>query len=235
MTSRSIALAAVLLITVPGCNGDATGPSYNPDIPAVWASAVTNGFFPLVPGTILQYSGQTAQGLETTTVEVLSTTKLVNGVPATVVLDRVYLDGSLIEETYDWYAQDADGNVWYLGEDSKEIDNGQVVSTEGSWEWGVDGALPGINMWADPTAHVGEKYRQEFYRGVAEDFGKIIAVDQSITVPAGSFTGCIRTEDWVGLDPGAPREHKTYCPQVGQVLETGADGSEPIELISQTP
>lgn len=234
MTFRSLALAATLLMAVPGCNGDSTGPSYNPVIPAVWASAVTNAFFPLVPGTIFQYSGQTGQGLETNTVEVLADPELVNGVSATAVLDQVYLDGSLIEETYDWYAQDSDGNVWYLGEDSKELDHGQVVSTEGSWEWGVDGALPGIIMWADPAAHVGESYRQEFYRGVAEDFGKVIALDQSATVPAGSFSGCIRTEDWAGLHPGG-REHKTYCPQVGQVLESGADGSEPMVLISRTP
>ena len=139
----------------------------------------------------------------------------------------------LVEKTYDWYAQDIDGNVWYLGEDTKEYENGVVVSTEGSWEWGVDGALPGIAMWADPSAHMNESYRQEYLKGVAEDFGKVIATDVSVTVPFGSYTGCVRTLDTSGLDFTA-REHKTYCPTVGLVLETNADGSEAVELTDLT-
>ncbi len=228
--------AILTMLVLAACSGNPTGPTYQPDLPATWASAVTNTFFPLTPGTVLQYSSQTAQGLETIRVEVLSTARSVNGVAATTLLDQVYLDGALIEETYDWYAQDTDGNVWYLGEDSKEILNGQVVSTEGSWEWGVDGALPGIYMWADPAAHIGTAYRQEFYRGVAEDFGKVITLDQSITVPAGAYTGCIVTEDWVGLDPSQSPEHKTYCPGVGQV-ESFHVGStdEPVRLDSKSP
>ena len=100
----------------------------------------------------------------------------ISGVTATVVHDQVFLDGELTEDTFDWYAQDADGNVWYLGEDSREIENGQVVSTEGSWEWGVDGALPGIIMWADPADHMNEEYRQEYLKGVAEDLAKVVAL-----------------------------------------------------------
>lgn len=106
-----------------------------------------------------------------------------------------------------------------------------VVSTAGSWEWGVDGALPGIMMWADPAAHIGEAYRQEYARGEAEDWGKVIATDESVTVPAGSFTGCIKTEDWDGLSSG--REHKTYCHSVGVVLEVGKRGTGTrTELVS---
>ncbi len=234
MISRPRIIIAILALAA--CSGNPTGPAYQPDLPAAWASAVTNTFLPLIPGTVLQYSSQTAQGLETIRVEVLSTSRTVHGVSATSVLDQVYLDGSLVEETYDWYAQDTDGNVWYLGEDSKEILNGQVISTEGSWEWGVDGALPGIYMWADPGAHAGEAYRQEYYRGVAEDFGRVLTLGQSITVPAGSYTGCIVTEDWVGLDPSQSHERKTYCPGVGQV-ESFHVGStdEPVRLVSKTP
>lgn len=148
--------------------------------------------------------------------------------------DKVYLAGSLIEETLDWYAQDGAGNVWYLGEDSKEIENGQVVSTEGSWEWGKEGALPGIIMWADPGAHIGENYRQEFFRGEAEDWAKVLAVGQTVNVPYGNLTGCIKTEDWNGLESGG-RENKYYCPGVGLALEVKVEGGERLQLLSKTP
>lgn len=215
-----------------GCGTSATGPDYNPVLPTSWAGAVTNAYFPLVPGTVYEYRGQTSEGLETTTIEVLPGVRMVHGVAATVVRDRVYLDGSLIEDTYDWYAQADDGAVWYLGEDSKEILNGQVINTDGSWEWGVDGALPGIIMWGTPATHVGEEYRQEFYEGEAEDWAKVIALNETVTVPNGTFTGCIRTEDWNALESGS-REEKVYCPQVGLVLEIGGSG-ERVELVSRT-
>lgn len=235
--TRPLAPLAILTAAVLGCANSPTGPTpvYNPQIPAAWASAVTNTYFPLVPGTVKNFSGQTPGGLETITYEVLQATKVVNGVTAAVVLDRVYLAGNLIEETFDWFAQDTAGNVWYLGEESREIQNGQVLNTEGSWEWGVDGALPGIYMWADPAAHVGEEYRQEYYQGVAEDLGKVITLSQSITVPGGSFTNCIVTEDRVGADPSQPLAHKTYCPQVGSVHELALDGSAPVVLENQSP
>ena len=231
MNTRRI-VAALVVAALPACS-DSTGPSYDPVIPASWASAVTNAYFPLPPGTTWHYESQTPDGLETITVEVLHDTRTINGVVATVVRDQVFLDGELIEDTDDWYAQDADGNVWYLGETTKEYENGQVVSTAGSWEWGVDGALPGIYMWADPAAHVGEEYRQEFYRGEAEDFAKVVALDQNVTVPHGSFSGCIQTEDWNALDLTA-REYKFYCPDVGPTLETNLQGGDRVELTEIT-
>ena len=229
-------MLSVVAVAAEGCDGSSTGPArpdYNPQIPTDWVSAVTNPYFPLVPGTTYQYQSHTDQGLETITVEVLQNTRLVNGVAATVVRDRVYLNGELIEDTDDWYAQDGAGNVWYLGENSKEIENGQVVSTEGSWEWGVDGALPGIIMWADPAAHVGEEYRQEFYEGEAEDFGKVVDLDQNVDVPFGSFTGCIKTEDRNALEPDE-LENKYYCRQIGVVLEVSGNGGERVELVNVT-
>ncbi len=234
MIARSILQIALLAAVIPGCSNSSTGPTYDPQLPTVWASAVTNPYFPLVPGTVLQYAGQTPDGLETIRTTVMAAPRTVNGVPALEVHDEVFLDGNLIEDTYDWYAQDTVGNVWYLGEDSKEILNGQVIGTTGSWEWAVNGALPGIQMWADPRAHVSEKYRQEYSKGVAEDFGKVLRLSQSITVPAGSYTGCIVTEDLNALKPSAPIEEKSYCPQVGLVRSVDL-GDPAIELTSHTP
>ncbi len=240
MKARSLTLAAILAAAtagIAGCSNSSTGPNganYKPNIPTTWASAVTNTYFPLIPGTTYQYQGQTDEGLETITVEVLSGTRVVNGVTATVVRDRVYLAGNLIEDTFDWYAHDGAGNVWYLGEDSKEILNGQVLNTEGSWEWGKDGALPGIIMWSDPAAHIGEEYRQEFAEGEAEDFGKVVAAGQSVDVPHGSLTNCIKTEDWNSLESGG-REFKFYCPGIGMALEVKIEGGDRVELVSKTP
>lgn len=225
------------LAAIAGCS-NATGPTsppYAPQLPTSWASAVTNSYFPLVRGTTLQFRGQTPAGMETIVVEVLSAPRMIRGVAATEVRDRVYLNGALIEDTYDWYAQDAAGNVWYLGEAVKDVMNGVVVSTAGSWEWGVDGALPGIVMWQDPASQLGKEYRQEYYRGHAEDWAKVITLGQSVTVPFGTFAGCITTEDWVGLEPKDPREHKTYCPQVGQVRSVKVGSTDRVELSSRTP
>ncbi len=238
MHGRTIVAGLIMTAacTAQGCNngsGPSEGDAYDPEIPAAWAAQIDNPHFPLVPGTTLQYSGETEDGTETIIVEVLSETRIVHGVTATVVRDRVSLDGELIEDTYDWYAQDAAGNVWYLGEDSKEIENGQVVSTEGSWEWGVDDALPGIIMWADPAAHIGEEYRQEYYEDEAEDWGKVVAVDQSVSVPYGDVGLCIQIEEWNALEPGHI-EHKYFAPSIGNVLEVPVGGTERMELISVT-
>lgn len=221
------------LALIAACNGGSpTGPPYDPQIgPADFVSGVTNPYFPLPPGTRWEYQSSS----ERNTVEVLPATRTTFGVEATVVLDRVYENGVLTEETFDWYAQDKDGTVWYLGEDSREIEHGQVVSTEGSWEAGVDGAKPGVIMWANPAAHLDEDYRQEFARGTAEDWGKVVGVSESVQVPAGSYTGCVKTEDWSGLEGRSKSlERKYYCATVGLVLESGGNG-ERLELIGVVP
>ena len=228
--AQSLILASSLLIA---CGDNTpTGPPYEPEIPSAWAPAITNPLFPLVPGTTYTYEGDTEDGHETNTVEVLASTRTIMGVVASVVHDRVYLEGDLIEETIDWYAQDEAGNVWYLGEDSKEMENGKVVSTKGSWEWGVDGALPGVIMWANPESHLGEEYRQEYYRRKAEDWAKIVSVGQTVTVPFGTFTDCMKTEDWNALEKGT-LETKYYCPGIGVTLEVMVKGgNDRTELVS---
>jgi len=236
MWERSAAAAAAIACVVAmGCaTSDSLSPNGGP-FPKAWVPNVTNDFFPLVPGTIYKYHATTPDGPELDSVEVLRVLKDVNGAAATQVHDQVFVNGELTEDTYDYYAQDTYGNVWYLGKDTQEYDNGQVVSTAGTWHWGVDGAQPGIIMWADPSQHVDNEYRQEFASGQAEDWGKVVNTNQSVTVTAGTFDHCIETEDWSGLEPDVPHEHRFYCPLVGNVLEDSPD--EHLELVTliQTP
>jgi hypothetical protein len=200
--------------------------------PSSFVSVIDNPFFPLIPGTTFLYRGESDEGVETNTVEVTHDTKVIEGITATVVHDRVYLDGVLIEDTFDWYAQDVQGNVWYLGEDSCEIEGGVCVSAEGSWEAGVNGAEPGIIMWANPAALKGKAYQQEFLEGEAEDLAKVLGLDATVSVPYGEFSGVLKTIEWSPLEPGV-REQKFYYPGVGLLLELQPKGGQVrMELIS---
>jgi len=178
---------------------------------------VTNQYFPLVPGTVMVYEG----GHERIEVEVLAETHTVMGIACVVVRDRGWKRGELIEDTYDWYAQDNDGNVWYMGEDSNRLENGRVVSKAGSWKAGVDGALPGIIMLARPLA--GLWYRNEYYKGEAEDLAQVLGLNETVTVPYGTFTGCLKILDFNALEPGV-EEYKYYAPEVGMVKEIKVKG-----------
>lgn len=196
--------------------------SYDPVIePSEFTTIINNTFLPLMPGTIFTYEGVSDEGPESNIVVVTSQTKLVIGVTCVEVWDRVWLNGALVEETYDWYAQDSEGNVWYFGEDSKEMENGVVVSTEGSWEAGVDGAKPGIVMEAHPA--VGDKYRQEYYKGEAEDMAEVVDVNVSVVVPFGSYIGCLQTNEWTTLERGYS-EDKYFAPGIGMVQELVVEG-----------
>lgn len=212
--------------------GDSLGPDNTPPEPTSLDANVTNPFFPLTQGTTQVFRTETGAVVEIDSVTVIGT-KLVHGFTATEVHDRVYVADSLREDTYDWYAQDSAGNVWYLGEDTKEYEHGVVVSTDGTWQWGVHGARPGIIMWGDTTGVIGKRYRQEFDLGNAQDVGKVVAFNQTVTVPFGTFTGCIKTEEWSTLESG-PHENKYYCPGIGTALEVGGSG-ERTELVSVSP
>lgn len=196
---------------------DNEGVAYNPNIdPANFVQTIDHPYFTLTPGTIWVYEGENDEGLaERIEVEVTQDTKTIMGVTTTVVRDRVWLEGELIEDTFDWYAQDSEGNVWYFGEDTKEFEDGEVVSTAGSWEAGVDGAEPGIIMEADPQ--VGDAYRQEFFKGEAEDMGEVLSVDESVTIDMGRFENCIQVKDWTPLEPDIV-EHKFYCREAGNMV-----------------
>jgi hypothetical protein len=167
---------------------------------------------------------------------VLDQRRTVMGVEAIVVHDVVETeDGEPIEDTYDWFAQDDDGNVWYFGEDTTAYHDG-VATKAGSWEAGVNGALPGIVMPATPQV-TGIGYRQEYLAGEAEDMGQVIAVSGDVTSPAGTFDDVIVTRDWTPLEPETV-EQKTYARGVGLVHETktvGPDTGEFVELVEFTP
>jgi hypothetical protein len=195
-------------------------PRFNPDD---FVRNVDNRFYPLTPGTRYVYVGEEDGESEKNVVLVTHDRKRILGVSAIVVLDQVFVHGKIKEKTFDWFAQDSRGNVWYLGEDTKEFEDGKVVSTEGSWEAGVDGAVPGIIMPAHPQ--VGQHYRQEFLRGEAEDEAKILTRGLDISVPYGSFRSCLRTVEWTRLEPGV-REAKLYCPHLGFVKGRGVKGSD---------
>jgi hypothetical protein len=227
----------LLILLLAACNSGSGGGGLELiDLPQFAAAdfpggGVTNPYFPLPVGRTLTYEADTPEGLETIVVEVTADTKVVLGVTCVVVRDRVYLDGELIEDTFDWYAQDDDGNVWYMGEETTEYEGGVPVSTEGSWEAGVDGAEAGIIMWGT-FPPIGSSYRQEFYEGEAEDVGTILATDETADVPWGMFAGCLKTSDTTPLEPGV-YEEKYYALGIGPVLETDDEDGR-TELVDVT-
>jgi hypothetical protein len=190
--------------------------------PADFVAEIDNPYWPMRPGSTWVYRETDAKGaVQRVDVTVTGRTKTILGIDAVVVHDVVSQDGEPVEDTYDWYAQDASGNVWYLGEATKEFENGEVTTTAGSWEAGVDGAQPGIIVPADPR--VGMTYRQEYYAGEAEDEGEILSVDERAEVLFGSFGNLLMTKDTTPLDPEM-FEHKFYAEGVGPVLVLGLSG-----------
>jgi hypothetical protein len=208
-----------------------SGEPYAPTIdPANFVETVDNPYFPLLPGARWVMEGEGESAGETTITEVTSDTKTILGVVCTVVRDEVDVDGELQELTFDWYAQDADGNVWYFGEDTAEYKNGKVTTREGAWEAGVDGAEPGIIMPA--AAVVGLTYRQEFLEGEAEDLAKVVDLAGSADTPADSYTDVLVTEDWTPLEPDIV-ERKFYAPGVGLVMERVVKGGHGINRLTE--
>lgn len=227
LLSVSLSIAAL----AAGCTSD--GPLL-PDFDAANFSApavVDNPYMPLPVGTNWVHMAETQDGLEIIETAVFDETRTVLGVECAVVRDTVSVDGEVIEDTFDWYAQDDDGNVWYMGEETCEYENYECVEHAGEWEAGVDGAQPGYMMPADPQ--VGDHYYQEFYEGEAEDQGEILDLEASAQVAFGSYSGCIKIKDINPFEPDV-EEHKYYCEGVGVVLEEKVKGGdERVELTHQ--
>ena len=202
--------------------------------PSEFTTEIDNPYWPMKPGSRWVFRETDAEGtVSRVVVTVLDKTKMIaNGVEARIVHDQVTEGDQVVEDTYDWYAQDAEGNLWYFGEDTTEYENGKPKTKEGSWEAGVDGALPGIIMPAEPQ--VGMTYREEYYKGHAEDGASIISTDALARVPYGRFEHGVQTRNFSGIEPDVIEE-KIYARGVGVVLEiTVSGGSDRDELLSYT-
>jgi hypothetical protein len=235
MKIRLLLFALVLLAAGCGSDEKAPLPQGSEPVqldPADFSTEIDNPYFPMTPGSRWVYKEKDVDGtLNHVEVTVTDRTKTIMGIEARVVHDQVTVDGQLKEDTLDWYAQDKDGNLWYLGEDTKEYEDGKVASTKGSWEAGVDGALAGVLLPADPK--VGMTYRQEYYKGEAEDRAEVESVDETVEIPYGSFEGVLKTKETTPLEPDLV-EHKYYAKGVGIVQEIAAskEGQGREELIS---
>ncbi|MBC8171800.1 MAG: hypothetical protein H7X77_09005 [Anaerolineae bacterium] len=184
--------------------------------PANFVAVIDNPYYPHIAGMKWVYEGQTADGLERVEIEILAETRDIMGVQTTVMRDTVYVADAIVEDTLDFFAQDQEGNVWYFGEEVQNFDNGQLTDTAGSWEAGVDGALPGIVMFGDPTAHTGETYLQEYYVGEAEDAAMLLSVRGTVTVPYGTFEDVVMTYDFNPLDAES-HEIKFFAAGIGEI------------------
>ena len=236
----AIALAFLIIIAT-GCNANSgsdqsqggAGSSGARDLPRGaepvdldpkdFTTRIDNPYWPMDPGTRWTYRETDQEGAELKVVVTVSdqTKKIANGVTARVVRDTVTEDGELVEDTFDWYAQDKQGNIWYLGENTAEFENGKLVTKEGSFEAGVDGAQPGIIMPADPRD--GMQYRQEYYKGEAEDNGEVLSTDEMAQVPFGQYDNALLTKDTITIEPNV-LEYKLYAKDVGPVLTLGVSG-----------
>jgi len=232
-----IAVAAGLLATTTAVGvtfagtGSSAGRAAGPD-PANFTHPQQNTYFPLTPGFLTKFRGTDSGRVFHERVFVLHRTKRIQGIRATVVLDVLRRsDGTVAEKTHDWYAADNDGNVWYLGEDTATYHrDGTVGSREGSWQSGVKGAVAGLIMPADPKP--AEAYRQEFWRGHAEDQGWVVSAHETKKVPAGHYRNVVRTYEWSRLEKDVVGL-KFYAPGVGPVIDREL-GGEDFVLVSVT-
>ncbi len=229
----SAIIVAVVFMGLPAASGalvyppGVSGPPVLPDFSSatfVAPSTIDNTYFPLTPGMVYTFSGEREEDgemvTETSRMFVTFNTRTILGVESRVVRDTEYVDGVLMEDTFDWYAQDTVGNVWYMGEFTTAFeydDEGNLIGTdnEGSWEAGVDGAQPGHIMQA--TSSVGDHYYQEFFPGTAEDEAVVVSLDEDVSIDFGSFANVRQIYETTALDPDA-REFKYYAPGLGLIL-----------------
>ena len=236
---RSVVLAiAVLALTA--CGGSSKSSSGSTPLPqgtkpakldpSNFTTEIDNPYWPMRPGSHWVYRELEDGEAQRVDVTVTDRTKVLGGITARVVHDQVTRKGQVIEDTFDWYAQDSDGNLWYLGEDTKEYENGKLKSTEGSWAYGVDGAQPGVVVPADPKQ--GMRYREEYYAGHAEDAAEVLSVNSQVQVPYGRYGDAMLTRNYSSLEPTV-EEMKLYARGVGPVTELlVSGGSGRTELLS---
>jgi hypothetical protein len=219
---------AAVLAGLALCSNAVAGPtSQTPH----FSARVDNPWFPLKPGTTYVYRGAKDGKSARDVLTVTRGIKTINGAPCVVVRDRLYLNGVLSERTTDWYTQDRQGNVWYFGEATAELDaSGKVTSTEGSWRAGLGKARPGIYMPAHPRP--GQAGRQEFLKGQAEDHFQVLSMHAAVAVPYMTSARALLTKEWTPLEPGV-LDHKLYLRGIGTALEQSVKGgNERLALVA---
>jgi hypothetical protein len=196
--------------------------------PATPVARIDNPYFPLQPGTTFIYEGQMPDGFERDEFAVTHNTRVILGVTCVEVHDSVFTDGALTEDTLDWFAQDRDGNVWYFGENTHELEDGLITTIAGTFMGGVNSDKPGIIMKAHPA--IGDFYRQEFSLNNAEDFAQTLSLNEVVTVRAGTFNHCLKSEETTPLEPDL-LEDKFYAPGVGNILTVDVNTGARSELV----
>jgi hypothetical protein len=241
MTATRILGPSLLALFLAAAGCQSTGPRapsaadtpYHPQVtPANFRNStkIDNPYHPLIPGTVMKYVERDGDETSDDVITVTNDTKVLMGIKCVVVRDTVTKNGRVAEDTYDYFAQDDRGNVWYFGEATRETSASGKTSTKGSWEAGIKGALPGLIMPADPKP--GQPYRQEYAPGEAEDMGQVVARGETVKVPAGAYDDCVKTREWSKIERGT--ENKWYAKGVGFVRSQSA-GGEVAELVSVSP
>lgn len=219
----------------PGPIESGAGPGWPATLrPGDFVARVDNPWFPLQPGSEYRYAGVKDRRMMVDVVRVTDRTKRILGVETTVVHDVVKLNGVPEEVTNDFYAQDRHGNVWYFGEATRELDeHGNTISTEGSFQAGMNGARAGVLIPGHPS--VGLAARQEFLKGQAEDHFKVLDLNAEVSVPFVSSHHALRTREWTPLEPSV-LDNKYYVRGIGTVREISVKGpAERLELVSVNP
>ena len=225
-------MGRTVLFSVALCVCAALGAAQAPaSQPRKFVRQIDNPWLPFKSGMEWVYRGAKDGKPSRDVVRVTTATRMIDRVRCTAVSDRLYLRGKLAERTTDWYAQDSSGNVWYYGEATAELDaKGRVKTTEGSWLAGVHGARPGIVMPAHPR--VGQTFRQEYYKGHAEDHFQVLSVSSTVRVPFVASKHALLTKEWTPLEPDV-LDHKVYVRGIGMVKEqTVKGGDERAVLVS---
>jgi hypothetical protein len=231
MRPTLLLLALIAVVGAAGCGSGGTNTSSTTTATRTGFTAnVTNQWFPLRPGAVYRYRGVKDGEPSREVMTVTHRTKTIDGARCVVVSDLLYIRGKLEERTEDYYTQDANGNVWYFGEKTAELDeHGNVENTSGSWMAGVNGAKPGIFMFVHPRP--GDSARQEYLKGEAEDHFEVVAIGVTAAVPFKTFRGAMLTKEWTPLEPDVI-DHKYYARGIGTVLEqTVKGGNERNELV----
>ncbi len=232
---RSISPLALFAVAVgaAGCD-DSSGPAFKANLDAAicaptagpFSSTLTHAFFPAATGTVWRLEGSDNGKAVVLLITALDSTEVVAGVTTRVIEERETLEGSLVEISYNFFAQTSDGTICYYGEDVDLYQAGVIVGHEGEWRAGIGGAQPGILIPAAPEK--GQAFVQEIAPGVAQDRVQIVASGESTTVPLGTFTATIRYRETSPLEPGV-RSTKVYAEGLGPIVD------DEVRLTAKTP